>query len=193
MENENNENTNSQNSENENENSTNESEENTSNENQEEQTEKTTEEKTEEKKEEITPFQKQLLGRIKTLEDKMKNPPQQKTGETNQEFETRLSSLEIATAGEMSEAVKKTVEEHKKVYPDKSYKEIKEMPFIQNMIKEETDAKELDDAAISPDGKNAGQPNKNFKGMTITDFNKQYDIATEAGAAAYDKWEADNK
>jgi len=190
MENENNENTNSQNSENENENSTNESEENTPNENQEEET---TEAKEEEKKDEITPFQKQLLGRIKTLEDKMKNPPQQKTGETNQEFETRLSSLEIATAGEMSDEVKKAVEEHKKVYPDKSYKEIKEMPFIQNMIKEETDAKELDDAAISPDGKNAGQPNKNFKGMTITDFNKQYDIATEAGAAAYDKWEADNK
>ena len=67
------------------------------------------------------------------------------------------------------------------------------LDIAERFSKGEATRKELDDAAISPDGKNAGQPNKNFKGMTITDFNKQYDIATEAGAAAYDKWEADNK
>lgn len=127
-----------------------------------------------------------------------KNPPknqssQQKVGETNQEYEKRLSALEFATAGEVSETVEKAMKEHKKVYPDKSYKEIKEMSFIQNMIKEEAEAKELDDASISPDGKNAGEIRKNFKGMTITEFNKQYDAGTEEGGKMYDKWKEDNK
>ncbi len=171
--------------ENENENSTNESEDNTTNENQEE-------EKKEEKKD-LTPFEKQLLGRIKTLEEKSKTQVQpQKAGETNQEFESRLSNLEFATTGEVSETVAKAIKEHKAVYKDKTYKEIKEMSFIQNMIKEEAEAKDLDDASISPEGGNTEQIKKNFKGVSLAEFEKQYDMTTEEGNTAFEKWEKDN-
>lgn len=129
-----------------------------------------------------------------------KNPPEnqpapqpKEVGETNQEYEDRLSKLEIATIGEASEEIIKEVRRVRKLEPDKSYKEIYDSDYIQFKVNAEKEAKDLDNASISPDGKNAGEIRKNFKGMTITDFNKQYDASTEEGGKMYDKWKEDNK
>lgn len=132
-----------------------------------------------------------------------KNPPKSQpapqpkvVGETNQEYEDRLKKLEIATAGDKSETVLKAIEEHKKVYPDKSYKEISEMPFIKSIEEAETEQKKLDNASISPDGKQTEQPNQSFKGMTIKEFNDKYNPEggemTDAISDLYEKLKKDN-
>jgi len=178
-----NENADSLNGENENDNSSNEGEENAQEENQ--------EEKKEEKKE-LTPFEKQVLGRIKKLEERKSSSPVKEAGETNKEFEARIKALELDAVGEVSENVMKEMETVKKYHPEKTYKQIHKMPFIQSIISEETKQKEIDDASISPDDKNTGEIRKNFKGMSIEDFNKKYDLNTKQGVEAYEKYKEDN-
>ena len=132
-----------------------------------------------------------------------KNPPKNQpatqtkvSGETNQEYEDRLKRLELASIGDVSEKVLKLIEEHKKVYPGKSYKEISEMPFIKSIEIEEKEQKKVDEASISPDEKIAGQISENLRGMSITDFNKQYNPKggemTDAISNLYEKWKKDN-
>ncbi len=132
-----------------------------------------------------------------------KNPPKnqppqpsKETGETNQEYEKRLSDLEIATIGEASEEIAKEVKRVKKLEPDKSFKEIYNSDYIQFKVEKEKDAKAIDDASISPDGKQTEQLKQNFKGMSITDFNKKYNPEsgkmTEEVSVLYEKWKKDN-
>lgn len=197
------ENTNSSNSENENENSSNEDtskdgsgDDNTSNDN-------TTDSDVdyEAKAKELEEKNKNLYARAKKAEEEAKQlknkPPQPKeVGETNQEYEDRLKSLELGTIGDKSETVLKAIEEHKKVYPDKSYKEISEMPFIKSIEEAETEQKKLDNASISPDGKQTEQPNQSFKGMTIKEFNDKHNPEggemTDAISDLYEKLKKDN-
>lgn len=171
-----NENLNSENKENENENSKNDQEEN-------------------EKKDKLTPFEKQLLGRVKKAEEALQNlkanPPKQEN-ESNKEYSGRIEKLELAALGETDADIIKLAKDVAKL-ENISLSDVKNSDYFKFQKTKIEEKKQIDAAAISPeDGSQPGQVQSNYKGKSVEDFLKNNDMGTEEGVKAFEKWKKDN-